>query len=125
LACLPQVLYASVQAILYVLCYHMEALLNPAAQHQGQQQQQQHKRPHQPPQQPPSSTTTPTDVCLLVRERVLPLLHHPLQPLNVCLPSVVAEFKHQVQAARIANLSNIAPQVGVPGLGVWYLLCLV
>jgi len=44
-----------------------------------------------------------------VKEQVLPLLEHPLQPLNVCLPSVVAEFKHQVQAASIADLSQITP----------------
>jgi len=41
----------------------------------------------------------------------MPLLQHPLQPLNVCLPSVVAEFKHQVQAAGISDLSGVAPPV--------------
>jgi hypothetical protein len=45
-----------------------------------------------------------------VKERVLPLLQHPLRPLNVCLPSVVAEFKHQVHAAGIASLAGSSVQ---------------
>ncbi|KAF5828417.1 RNA polymerase I-specific transcription initiation factor RRN3-domain-containing protein [Dunaliella salina] len=113
-----QVLYASVQAILYVLCYHLEPLLQHQPQHQQQQQQQQqqhdthdqqphkHSRHHHHHHQRHSMADA---VRQLVKERVLPLLEHPLQPLNVCLPSVVAEFKHQVQAAGIADLSHITP----------------
>lgn len=90
-----QVLYASVQCILYVLCYHMETLLHPS-QHSNL------KGPTPP---------TPQAVASLVCTRVLPMLSHWLQPLNVCLPSVVTEFKHQVTTLKMANISSIAPPV--------------
>ncbi len=127
-----QVLYASVQALLYVLCYHLETLLQLPPQQQQQQQQHHHHHHHhhhsnqpsvqhvtQQPQPAPKAhkhshllhRSTADTARQLVRERVLPLLQHPLQPLNVCLPSVVAEFKHQVAAAGIAELPSGTPPV--------------
>ena len=51
-------------------------------------------------------------VAKLVRERVAPLLSHPrLAPLNVCLPSVVTEFKHQASALGLMDLTTLVPTV--------------
>lgn len=94
-----QVLYASVQAILYVLCYHLEALITSSSQPSQSQSQSQ-------------KVLKPEAVRALVQERVVPLLSSHLQPVNVCLPSVVTEFKHQLKALAIADITTLLPQVG-------------
>jgi RNA polymerase I-specific transcription initiation factor RRN3 len=85
-----QVFYAMVQALLYVLCYHMEPLV------------------HQQHQHPGASPAHAAAVKALVRERVVLLLGHArLQPLAVCLPSVSAEFVRQAAALKLADLGPL------------------
>ena len=85
-----QVFYAMVQALLYVLCYHMGPLV------------------HQQKQHPGASPAHAAAVKALVRGAVAPLLAHArLQPLAVCLPSVSEEFVRQAAALRIADLSPL------------------
>ncbi len=93
---------SSAQAILYVLCYHMEGIIvegraagsqpsappRPAQQGQGPAQQQQ-----------ALDASLSRAVEALVREQVWALLSSSMAPLEVCLPSVVNEFAHQVRAA--------------------------
>jgi RNA polymerase I-specific transcription initiation factor RRN3 len=73
------VYYATVQAVLYVLCYHLEALMGHTHTHH-------HK------------LTVQEAVRQLVAGRVAPLLLGPLRPTAVCLPSVVTEFRAQASA---------------------------
>ena len=80
-----QVFYASMQAVLYILCYHLEPLMR------GQ------------PQHPGSTPEHAAAVSQLVREVVLPLLEHPLAPLTVLLPSVSLEFINQIQALQLVG----------------------
>ena len=54
----------------------------------------------------------------LIRGSLLPLLgHRQLAPLSVCLPSVVAEFRHQAAALGLVELSALHTAVG-EGSGV-------
>jgi RNA polymerase I-specific transcription initiation factor RRN3 len=86
-----QVFYAMMQALLYILCYHMEPLLT------------------QRPQHPGSKPEHAAAVTLLVQQRLVPLFSHKLAPLAVCLPSVSVEFAKQAAALRLANLSHLLP----------------
>lgn len=89
-----QVFYAMVQALLYVLCYHMEPLVHQQRQHPG------------------ASAAHAAAVKALVREQVVPLLSHPrLSPLAVCLPSVSAEFVRQAAALKLADLAPLLQQL--------------
>lgn len=93
-----QVFYAMFQALLYVLCYHLEPLIIKHRQH-------------------PASTTCDhaTVVADVVRSKVLPLLTHSLQPLSVCLPSVAAEFVRQASVLGLADCSGLLPAADILG----------
>ncbi|GBF88999.1 hypothetical protein Rsub_01498 [Raphidocelis subcapitata] len=89
------VFYAMVQALLYVLCYHMEPLVHQQRQHPG------------------ASPAHAAAVKALVRGAVVPLLGHPrLAPLAVCLPSVSAEFVRQAAALGLADLAPLLAAAG-------------
>ncbi|KAJ9509497.1 hypothetical protein QJQ45_001961 [Haematococcus lacustris] len=105
-----QVLYASVQALLYVLCYHLGPMMTRATL----------RTAHGPSApgaalEPPSTSAAAAaaschvadSVKRLVREGIMPLLSHWLQPLNVCLPSVVLEFKRQLVAHGVADVTAL------------------
>lgn len=79
-----QAFYATVQALLYLLCYHLQPLLLP--QQQGPQQQQ--------------LAAAVTD---LVKHQVLPLLAHQLAPLAVCHEAVTSEFVRQAMMLGLAD----------------------
>lgn len=81
-----QVFYAMVQALLYVLCYHMQPLLSAAGEDGSREQQQLGQA-----------------VAALVRQQVLPLLSHPLAPLAVCHQAVTAEFVRQALMLGLAD----------------------
>lgn len=81
-----QVFYAMVQALLYVLCYHMQPLLSAAGEYGSREQQQLGQA-----------------VAALVRQQVLPLLSHPLAPLAVCHQAVTAEFVRQALMLGLAD----------------------
>ncbi|KAI8468899.1 MAG: RNA polymerase I-specific transcription initiation factor RRN3-domain-containing protein [Monoraphidium minutum] len=84
------VFYAMVQALLYVLCYHMEPLVRQQRHHPG------------------ASPAHAAAVKALVRGAVAPLLGHArLAPLAVCLPSVSAEFVRQAAALKLADLTPL------------------
>eukprot|EP00879_Flechtneria_rotunda_P027592 GHRR01029563.1.p1 GENE.GHRR01029563.1~~GHRR01029563.1.p1 ORF type:complete len:775 (+),score=300.41 GHRR01029563.1:409-2733(+) len=91
-----QAFYAMVQALLYLLCYNMQPLLQPQQQQKaaGQQKQQSEQ------QQQQQMAATLTD---LVRNRVLPLLSHQLAPLAVCHQAVTHEFVRQAQLLGLAD----------------------
>jgi RNA polymerase I-specific transcription initiation factor RRN3 len=91
-----QAFYAMVQALLYVLCYHMQPLLGT----QLQQQQQQQVEPQQPD---PQQQQLAAAVEQLVRQQVLPLLSHPLAPLAVCHQAVTHEFVRQALLLGLAD----------------------
>jgi RNA polymerase I-specific transcription initiation factor RRN3 len=78
-----QVFYAMVQALLYLLCYHMQPLFNA----------------------PPGSEQQALGQALaaLVRQQVLPLLSHALAPLAVCHQAVTAEFVRQALLLGLAD----------------------
>ncbi len=100
-----QVLYAAVQAVLYVLCYHMGPLVG-SLQQQGQGQAETEAEALRAKQQQAAA------VVGLVREQVWAVLHHPrLQPLTVCLPSVAAEFVHQAAALGVVDCRPLLTQV--------------
>lgn len=86
-----QVFYGMVQALLYLLCYHMQPLLSAGQQQaaggssSGEQQQ------------------LAQAVALLVRQQVLPLLSHPLAPLAVCHQAVTSEFVRQALLLGLAD----------------------
>lgn len=88
-----QVFYAMMQALLYILCYHMEPLVR------------------QQPQHPGSRPEHAAAVASLVSQQVLPLLHHHLTPLAVLLPSVSREFMRQVAALQLGDCSDLADAV--------------
>ncbi|MQL99130.1 hypothetical protein Taro_031848 [Colocasia esculenta] len=72
-----RVFYSGCQAVLYILCFRMKSLLN--------------------------------DPFLRSRLLHMPLesvLHHPLDPLKVCLPSIVEEFLHQAKVAHLFSTSR-------------------
>ncbi|KAF6257096.1 RNA polymerase I-specific transcription initiation factor RRN3-domain-containing protein [Scenedesmus sp. NREL 46B-D3] len=86
-----QAFYAMVQALLYVLCYHMQPLLGPQPQQQRQCQQ------------PGTQQQLAAGVEQLVRQQVLPLLAHPLAPLAVCHQAVTHEFVRQALLLGLAD----------------------
>eukprot|EP00798_Chlamydomonas_sp_ICE-L_P000589 gene589-2011_t len=95
-----QVFYASVQAILYVLCYHLEPLMGVDP----------HAAAKSNTPAGPKEILQAKTVASLVRDRISPLLAHPrMAPLNVCLPSVVTEFKHQASTLGLLDLSTLVP----------------
>lgn len=105
----PQVFFAAFQALLYVLCYHLEGLMQqqtPAAaavvghQHQHQQQQQ-------------SDGGLPAVIRQLFRTVFPQLLAHRLAPLTACNATVVAEF------SRLSARLSLLPA----GAGAYTLLC--
>jgi RNA polymerase I-specific transcription initiation factor RRN3 len=81
-----QVFYAMVQALLYLLCYHMQPLLGEQQQDSSGEQQQLGQA-----------------IATLVRQQVLPLLSHPLAPLAVCHQAVTAEFVRQALMLGLAD----------------------
>jgi RNA polymerase I-specific transcription initiation factor RRN3 len=97
-----QAFYAMVQALLYVLCYHMQPLLGSQLQQQQQQpedaQQLQGSQEQQQQQQQLAA-----GVEQLVRQQVLPLLSHPLAPLAVCHQAVTHEFVRQALLLGLAD----------------------
>jgi RNA polymerase I-specific transcription initiation factor RRN3 len=95
-----QAFYAMVQALLYVLCYHMQPLLGAQLQQLQQQQQQDSQQPAAQQQQQLAAS-----VEQLVRQQVLPLLSHPLAPLAVCHQAVTHEFVRQALLLGLADLS--------------------
>ncbi|GIL92468.1 hypothetical protein Vretimale_19352 [Volvox reticuliferus] len=103
-----QVFYAAIQAILYVLCYHMKSLVGDLLQ-----QQQQHVAADAGEQARSSKERRELAeaVVSLVRGPVLQLLNHRLQPLNVCLPSVAAEFVHQAASFNVVDCRPLLAQV--------------
>ncbi|PNH03401.1 RNA polymerase I-specific transcription initiation factor RRN3 [Tetrabaena socialis] len=122
-----QVLYAAVQAVLYVLCYHMHPLVGSLHQQQqgGSADQADGAKPAS------GSATAPTTaagaaapatssserrqlaeaVVAMVRGPVWQVLNHRLQPLGVCLPSVAAEFVHQAAALGIVDCRSLLSQL--------------
>lgn len=81
-----QVFYASIQSVLYILCYQLRMLTSMATSEA---------------QQCAAATQQ------LVRTQLVPLLNHRLAPLRVCLPSVVAEFKHQAIALGLMDAAAL------------------
>jgi len=90
-----QVFYAMVQAVLYLLCYHMQPLLSTTQQQQGAGSSSSSSSEEQ--QQLAQA------VAVLVRQQVLPLLSHPLAPLAVCHQAVTAEFVRQALLLGLAD----------------------
>ncbi|GFR40492.1 hypothetical protein Agub_g1060 [Astrephomene gubernaculifera] len=110
-----QVLYAAVQAVLYVLCYHMHTIVG--SQQQPQPQQQPQAGAHQA-----ASAASATggnerkqladSLTAMVRGPVWQVLNHPqLRPLGVCLPSVAAEFVHQASSLGLVDCRPLLSQV--------------
>ncbi|GFY95767.1 RNA polymerase I specific transcription initiation factor RRN3 protein [Actinidia rufa] len=67
-----KVFYSGCQAIMYVLCFRMRSLMD-----------------------------IPRLKSLLLRMPIEAIFNHPLNPLKVCLPSIVEEFLRQAKAARL------------------------
>lgn len=87
-----QVFYAMVQALLYILCYHLEPLLT--------------RQPHHPGTTPQHAAA----VTALVQQQLVPLLSHTgLAPLAVCLASVSSEFAKQAAALQLAEVRHLLP----------------
>ncbi|GLC47104.1 hypothetical protein PLESTF_001444200 [Pleodorina starrii] len=104
-----QVFYAAVQAVLYVLCYHMQTLVG-----ELQQQQQPQQAEAEAGVQAGSSKERKQlaeAVVSLVRGPVWQLLNHRLQPLGACLPSVAAEFVHQAASLGVVDSTPLLTQV--------------
>ena len=80
-----EMFYAVLQALMYVLCYHLPSACADA------------------PQGP---------LAVLTRDAVVPLLRSPLAPLATCLPSVSAEFVRQLAAHRLADVAHLLPRGG-------------
>ena len=80
--------YAVVQALLYVLCYHLSShdATGGAADAQVQRQ-----------------------LRSIAAEQVVPLLRSGLRPLQACLPSVACEFARQCARLGIAQLTQLLP----------------
>ncbi|GIL51718.1 hypothetical protein Vafri_7665 [Volvox africanus] len=104
-----QVFYAAIQAILYVLCYHMKSLVGDP-QLQLQQQQVAADAGEQVRSSKERRDLAET-VVSLVRGPILQLLNHRLQPLGVCLPSVAAEFVHQAASLNIVDCRPLLAHV--------------
>ncbi|KAG1364208.1 RNA polymerase I-specific transcription initiation factor RRN3 [Cocos nucifera] len=71
-----RVFYSGVQAVMYVLCFHMRSIMD-----------------------------VPNLKSLLFHVPLSSILCHPLDPLKVCLPSIVQEFLRQAKAARLFSMS--------------------
>ncbi|KAG2436969.1 hypothetical protein HXX76_006484 [Chlamydomonas incerta] len=102
-----QVFYATAQAVLYVLCYHMQPLVG--SLHAG-------GKPPSADGVAPVHTSAERrqlaeTVVALVRGPVWQVLNHRLQPLGVCLPSVAAEFVHQATSLGIVDCRPLLSQV--------------
>uniref|UniRef100_A0A804PCJ5 RNA polymerase I specific transcription initiation factor RRN3 protein n=1 Tax=Zea mays TaxID=4577 RepID=A0A804PCJ5_MAIZE len=74
-----QLFYASCQAVMYVLCFRLRSIMD----YPNLKQQ-------------------------LFRMRIRDILVHPLQPLKVCLPSIVNEFLRQATAASLFHAPAIS-----------------
>lgn len=98
----PQVFYAAVQAILYVLCYHLSGIMSPIPPSELQ-----------PGLIDASSSKLVDSATLLLKQKVWPLLSHRLAPLVVCLPSVVAEFGQQATALGLMECLPLIPNVSM------------
>lgn len=72
-----KVFYSGFQAIMYILCFHMRSMLG-----------------------------IPRLKSQLFRLPIEAILKHSLNPLKVCLPSIVHEFMQQAKAARLFNVSD-------------------
>ncbi|KXZ57030.1 hypothetical protein GPECTOR_1g930 [Gonium pectorale] len=117
-----QVLYAAVQAVLYVLCYHMQPLVGPANHMQRGAAGAAGGGSPPAPSTGASAAPAPGDagsdrraraetVLELVRGPVWEVLNHPLQPLGVCLPSVAAEFVHQAASLGVVDCRPLLAQL--------------
>lgn len=110
-----QVLYATVQGVLYVLCYCLEHIFKkpagtsrqgtPSAAspqyhhgHHAQQQQQNRQR-----------------AADLLARMLPPVLGHVTDPLSVCLPSVVVEFQRIVQDIGLHHGKAASPAARAAG----------
>ncbi|GLI69244.1 hypothetical protein VaNZ11_013820 [Volvox africanus] len=102
-----QVFYAAIQAILYVLCYHMKSLVGDPLQQQQQVVADAGEQVRSNKERRELAET----VVSLVRGPILQLLNHRLQPLGVCLPSVAAEFVHQAASLNIVDCRSLLAQV--------------
>ncbi|XP_043710994.1 RNA polymerase I-specific transcription initiation factor RRN3-like isoform X2 [Telopea speciosissima] len=72
-----RIFYSGCQAVMYVLCFRMSSMVDV----------------------PPLKSQ-------LFQMPLEQILHHPLDPLKVCLPSIVKEFLRQAKAARLFTLSE-------------------
>ncbi|KAF8406741.1 hypothetical protein HHK36_008833 [Tetracentron sinense] len=72
-----RIFYSGCQAIMYVLCFRMRSMMD-----------------------------VPCLKLQLLRMPLEPVLRHPLDPLKVCLPSIVEEFLRQAKAARLFTVSE-------------------
>lgn len=72
-----RIFYSGCQAVMYVLCFRMRMMM---------------EVPHLRSQ--------------LFHMPLEPILRHPLNPLKVCLPSIVEEFLRQAKVARLLTVSN-------------------
>ncbi|KAK9817200.1 hypothetical protein WJX72_010975 [[Myrmecia] bisecta] len=104
-----QVFYAACQALLYILCYHLEPLLLVRPPPGAVQDSAAHA------EQPLTHRKgSEAQAIRALFAQVMPqLLLHRLAPLAVCVPSVVKEFTEQVTALRLMDCSQLLP----PGAG--------
>ncbi|XP_042486745.1 RNA polymerase I-specific transcription initiation factor RRN3 [Macadamia integrifolia] len=72
-----RIFYSGCQAVMYVLCFRMSSMVDV----------------------PPLKSQ-------LFQMPLEQILHHPLDPLKVCLPSIVKEFLRQAKAARLFTVSE-------------------
>mmetsp|Transcript_16634 Transcript_16634/g.46413 ORF Transcript_16634/g.46413 Transcript_16634/m.46413 type:complete len:331 (-) Transcript_16634:144-1136(-) len=89
-----QVFYAVSQALLYVLCYHLDSLMQPKAD--------------------PKLAIAAQSV---VSQMLPRLLSHELDPLSKCLPSVAEEFARQTAALGLLQCSKLAKEAQRKGDG--------
>ena len=80
-----QVFFAAFQALLYVLCYHLEGLMQPQPPASAADQQ---RIPQQ--QQQPKDSNLPAAVRLMFQSVISQLLAHRLAPLSACNATVSA-----------------------------------
>ena len=96
-----QTFYATVQALLYLLCYHMQPLL---ASHAGELTAGGSWMSRSGYAAGAAGAADLAEgVRQLVRTQVLPLLSHPLAPLAVCAQPVTHEFVRQAQPLGLAD----------------------
>ncbi|GAX81547.1 hypothetical protein CEUSTIGMA_g8975.t1 [Chlamydomonas eustigma] len=87
-----QVYYASIQSALYILCYQLRGLMGTISK---------------------DSNRNIAATKHLVRSALMPLLVNDplLAPLSMCLPSVVAEFRHQALSLGLADATALQTAV--------------